>query len=108
MEEKLTFIYDGQCPFCNHFAELLELKSNIPSIEFKDARDYPDELPSSYDMDIKGALLISDDNMLSGANAINYICSKLKKPSDSLLSILALHPICKLIKYKLLALTLID
>tara|TARA_Y100001968_G_scaffold301689_1_gene314224 strand:- start:24302 stop:24682 length:381 start_codon:yes stop_codon:yes gene_type:complete len=89
MDEKLTFIYDGQCPFCNQFAELLELKSNIPSIEIKDARSFPVELPSSYDIDVEGALLIADDQMLSGANAINYICSKLKDPSDNLLKILA-------------------
>ena len=27
-----TFIYDGECPFCNHFAELLELKSKVSNI----------------------------------------------------------------------------
>ena len=28
MTSNFTFIYDGECPFCNHFAELLELKAN--------------------------------------------------------------------------------
>ena len=32
MNANLTFIYDGECPFCNHFAELLELKSKINKI----------------------------------------------------------------------------
>ena len=27
MTSNYTFIYDGECPFCNHFAELLEIKS---------------------------------------------------------------------------------
>ena len=32
MEDRLTFIYDGECPFCNHFAELIELKSKLSDI----------------------------------------------------------------------------
>ena len=33
-----TFIYDGECPFCNHFAELLEIKSKITNINILDGR----------------------------------------------------------------------
>ena len=29
MTSELTFIYDGECLFCNHFADLIELKSKI-------------------------------------------------------------------------------
>ena len=90
LNNKLVFIYDGQCPFCNHFAELLELKSNLPNIQIKDARDNPPEIPKGYDMDIKGAILINNNEILSGANAINYICSNINKPSNSLLLILSL------------------
>ena len=88
MNNKLVFIYDGQCPFCNHFAELLELKSNIPNIQIKDARDHPPEIPKGYDMDINGAILINNNEILSGANAINYICSNISQPSNQLLQIL--------------------
>ena len=38
MKTEITFIYDGECPFCNHFAELLELKSKIKNITILDAR----------------------------------------------------------------------
>ena len=38
MNTNLTFIYDGECPFCNHFAELLELKSKINKISILDGR----------------------------------------------------------------------
>ena len=41
-ESTLTFIYDGECPFCNHFAELLELKSKINNISILDGRKNPD------------------------------------------------------------------
>ena len=90
MDKKLVFIYDGECPFCNHFAELIELKSNIPYLEIKDARNKPPELPREYDIDSKGALLVTSNQMLSGAEAINFICSKLSDPSDPLLKILKL------------------
>ena len=89
MDSKLVFIYDGQCPFCNHFAQLLELKSNLPNIVIKDARQRPDELPLGYDIDSKGALLVKDNEILNGAKAINWICSQIKDPSDSLLNILS-------------------
>ena len=88
MKNKLIFIYDGECPFCNYFAELLELKSNLPNLQIKDARDKPPEMPCEYDIDKKGAILINEGTMLYGANAINYICSQIENPSDGLLEIL--------------------
>ncbi len=88
MSRNLIFIYDGECPFCNQFAELLELKSNLPDIQIKNARSNPPEVPKGYDMDIQGALLIKDDEILSGANAINWICSQINEPSSTLLQIL--------------------
>ncbi len=89
MYNKLVFIYDGQCPFCNQFAELLELKSNLPNIQIKNARDNPAEIPSWYDMDVYGAILIKDDEMLQGSNAINWICSHIRQPSGPLLKALS-------------------
>ncbi len=89
MDQKIIFIYDGECPFCNYFAELLELKSNIKNIQIKDARKNPSELPEGYDMDLKGAILVINDKMLYGANAINWICSQIKMPSNTLLEILS-------------------
>ena len=40
-----------------------------------------------YDLN-KGAILISDENIMHGADAINWICSEIKEPSDSLLEVL--------------------
>jgi len=88
MASKIVFIYDGQCPFCNQFAELLELKSGLPNLEVKNARESPPEIPEGYDMDIKGAILLKENEMLYGAEAINWICSQLNKPSGPLLKIL--------------------
>ena len=90
MENKLIFIYDGACPFCNHFAGLLEVKSQIPNIEIIDGRSQPPEMPEDYDMDEQGALLICADKFLSGPDAINFLCTKINNPSARLLSVLTL------------------
>ena len=91
MSDKRLFIYDGDCPFCNHFAQLLELKRSLPEFEIIDGRK---NLPllsklykQGYDLN-KGAILIHNKNIMHGANAINWICSKIDKPSNSLLEIL--------------------
>ena len=57
-------------------------------IQIKDARENPPEIPLGYDMDEQGAILISDRQLMTGANAINFICSQMNEPSDKLLTIL--------------------
>tara|TARA_Y100001968_G_scaffold324734_1_gene364690 strand:+ start:504 stop:905 length:402 start_codon:yes stop_codon:yes gene_type:complete len=91
MSDKKLFIYDGECPFCNYFAQLIELKSSIPEFEILDGRK---NLPlltqlynQGYDLN-KGAILLINENILHGPNAINWICSEVKDPSDSLLEVL--------------------
>ena len=93
MSAKLVFLYDGECPFCNHFSELLELRSGLPELTIKDARDNLPEMKSllerGYDLD-NGAILLKGDEVLHGAHAINWICSQITKPSDELLKLIAL------------------
>ena len=91
MSDKSLFIYDGECPFCNHFAQLLQLKSCLPELEILDGRE---NLPllsqlynQGYDLN-KGAIVINNENIMHGAEAINWICSQIKEPSDSLLEVL--------------------
>ena len=92
MKSKLTFIYDGECQFCNKFAELLELKSGLPNLLVMNGRE---NLPllrklfkDGYDLD-QGAILLKDDDILHGPKAINWICSHIEAPSDGLLKILS-------------------
>ena len=91
-ESTLTFIYDGECPFCNHFAQLLELKSKIHNLSILDGRKNPelikDLLKKGYDLD-KGAILLKNKEILHGANAINTICKLIKEPSSKLLGVLS-------------------
>ena len=91
MSNKTLFIYDGECIFCNHFAQLLELKSNLPSFEILDGRKNLEKLTQlykkGYDLD-RGAILIKNGEIKHGADAINMICTEIKEPSDSLLEVL--------------------
>tara|TARA_Y100001968_G_scaffold125629_1_gene114632 strand:+ start:99 stop:500 length:402 start_codon:yes stop_codon:yes gene_type:complete len=91
MSDKTLFIYDGECPFCNHFAQLLELKSSIPSLEILDGRENLQQLTQlykkGYDLN-KGAILIKNGEIKHGSDAINFICSEIKEPKDSQLEIL--------------------
>ena len=92
MNTNLTFIYDGECPFCNHFAELLELKSKINKITILDGRKNTEIIKSlldkGYDID-RGAILLNDDDIFHGAEAINKICNQINNPSGKLLKLLS-------------------
>ncbi len=92
MTSNYTFIYDGECPFCNHFAELLEIKSNVNNIKILDGRKnltlITSLLEKGYDID-KGAILLKDEDIFHGAEAINTICKEMKNPTSSLLLLLS-------------------
>jgi len=92
MTSNYIFIYDGECPFCNHFAELLEIKSKITNIEIIDGRKnlslINSLLDQGYDLD-KGAILLKDEEIFHGAEAINTICKQVNNPSSSLLFLLS-------------------
>ena len=92
MTSNFTFIYDGECPFCNNFAELLEIKSKINNIKILDGRKnlsiIRSLLEKGYDLD-KGAILLKDDDIFHGAKAINVICKEFNNPSSNLLKILS-------------------
>mgnify|MGYP003304699629 FL=1 len=91
MSDKILFIYDGECPFCNHFAQLLELKSSLPELEILDGRKNLALLSQLYNQGYdlnKGAILIKNEKIMHGADAINLICSEIKEPSNSLLEVL--------------------
>ncbi len=92
MTANFTFIFDGECPFCNHFAELLEIKSKIKNIKLLDARKnlsiVKDLQEKGYDID-KGAILLKDNDIFHGAEAINTICKQINYPSGNLLRLLS-------------------
>ena len=83
MTSNYIFVYDGECPFCNHFAELLEIKSKLNNIKILDGRKnltlIKSLLDKGYDID-KGAILLKDEEIFHGADAINTICKQINNP----------------------------
>ena len=71
--------------------KLLDLKSSIPSLKILDGRKNISQLASlyrqGYDLN-KGAILLNNQKILHGADAINWICLQIKDPNDSLLELL--------------------
>ena len=92
MTNELTFIYDVECPFCNNFAELLELKSKIENITILDGRKnmklINSLLDKGYDLD-EGAILLKKNNIYHGAEAIKTVCQQINNPSGNLLKLLS-------------------
>ena len=92
-DSSFTFIFDGECPFCNHFAELLELKSKVKNLSILDARKneklVKELLNKGFDID-QGAVLLTEDKIFHGHEAINKICNQIISPSSKLLKILTM------------------
>lgn len=81
------FVYDGGCPFCNHFAELCELRSGINGFEICDGRadkKLRDELKSQGLNLRDGAILLVGDHAFHGAEAIQWVSQQMDPSSQVL------------------------
>ncbi|MFM9046222.1 MAG: DCC1-like thiol-disulfide oxidoreductase family protein [Cyanobium sp.] len=89
--EAPILVFDGDCPFCRHFAELSELRSGIPGLVIRDGRG-DRELRQAlarrgYHLR-DGAMVIEGDRVWHGAAAISWLCARME-PSAALLGVLA-------------------
>ncbi|MGB5134226.1 MAG: DCC1-like thiol-disulfide oxidoreductase family protein [Prochlorococcaceae cyanobacterium] len=86
-----VLVFDGGCPFCRHFAELSELRGGIPDLQIRDGRsDHALRLELArrgYRLG-SGAMLLLNGEVLHGAEAIQWICARMR-PSARLLRLLA-------------------
>ncbi|KZR85895.1 hypothetical protein SynBIOSE41_01286 [Synechococcus sp. BIOS-E4-1] len=86
----LTLVYDGGCPFCRHFAQRSELMGGLPDLVIRDGRSdhaLRTELRNKgFDLS-NGAVLMDQDNIWHGSEAIAMLCQQLS-PSDPLLRLL--------------------
>ncbi len=88
---KPLFIYDGGCPFCKYFAELVELKSGIDGLNICDGRS--DQVLARYLAESgfslrNGAVLLVEGNIFYGDAAIHWLCLRMN-PSTSLLKLIS-------------------
>lgn len=73
---RLSVIYDGECPFCAAFVKLYALRKNIGEIELIDARTRPDLVRElrTQDMEInEGMVVIWQGHYYHGANAMHLL-----------------------------------
>tara|TARA_Y100000589_G_C27119549_1_gene615783 strand:- start:1045 stop:1443 length:399 start_codon:yes stop_codon:yes gene_type:complete len=89
--EEIKFIYDGECPFCTFFAELIELKSSLKNLQILDARKNKPLIKKlfeeGYDIN-KGSIIQYGTTTINGSEAVNFICKRIDNPSDSLMKFL--------------------
>lgn len=87
----IVLVFDGGCPFCRHFAELSELRSGIPGLEIRDGRSdtaLRRQLAARGYQLRDGAMVLEGQRVWHGAEAIAWICARMK-PSVALLQVLA-------------------
>ena len=86
----LTLIYDGGCPFCRHFAQRSELMGGLPDLVIRDGRSDHElrAMLRSKGFNLSnGAVLMDEDQIWHGSEAISMLCRHLS-PSDPLLQLL--------------------
>ena len=69
-----TLIYDGNCPFCRHWAHDLDRFFSAPPTAVSSASIDLDALGLSHDDVQRYVWLITDDEHVAGAAAIASIC----------------------------------
>ena len=86
-----VLVFDGGCLFCRHFAELSELRSGIADLQIRDGRadqELRRELERRGYRLRDGAMVLAGDQVLHGAEAIAWLCARMR-PSAALLQVLA-------------------
>ncbi len=86
----LTLVYDGGCPFCRHFAQRSELMGGLPNLVIRDGRSDHElrAMLRSKGFNLSnGAVLMDEDQIWHGSEAISMLCRHLS-PSDPLLQLL--------------------
>ena len=84
-------VFDGECPFCRHFAELSEGSSGIPDLVIRDGRSDHALRASLRERGYHlrdGAMVVTGDRVLHGADAVHWICARMR-PGAPLLRLLA-------------------
>lgn len=83
-------VFDGGCLFCRHFAELSELRSGIAGLQIRDGRSdhaLRQQLSQRGYPLRDGAVLLVGNQVLHGAEAIQWLCARMR-PSAALLQLL--------------------
>ena len=86
----LTLVYDGGCPFCQHFALRSELAAGLPELSIVDGREQHQlrHQLRQRGLDLTdGAVLLEGDQAWHGSAAIAELCGRMQA-SEPLLQLL--------------------
>lgn len=81
MRSKPVLLYDGQCPFCASYVELLRLRESFPDLQLVDAREVARHpalaLLSARGLKIDdGMALVDGDTIHHGAASIHALADR--------------------------------
>ncbi len=75
-EQTLQIIYDGECPFCSRYVQLIRLQSAVGHVELISARDdhvvVKALLKQGYDLD-KGMVVSYKNSIYFGEDAVHFL-----------------------------------
>lgn len=80
---KITVIYDGDCPFCKNFVMVANLRKSYETLRLINARQTDNEAVqfvrnNGYDLN-KGMIVMLEDKILYGSDAANFIAVHCKE-----------------------------
>jgi predicted DCC family thiol-disulfide oxidoreductase YuxK len=81
MKKSAFLAYDGECPFCANYVELLRLRESFPELEMIDARQAPDHpavrLIRQRGLRLDdGMALVEGDVIYHGADSIHALANR--------------------------------
>ena len=81
MSNAIILVYDGKCPFCANYVQLLQLREAFPGIELVDARESPHHpavrqlRQSGFRLD-DGMALLDGDRVFHGADSVHALATR--------------------------------
>lgn len=74
--DKIRLIYDGDCPFCSKYAQLVRFREAVGEVQMLNAREHPEIVQEMKGRGVnldKGMALTINENVYHGADAVNRI-----------------------------------
>ena len=75
--DKITIVYDGECPFCKNYVRLMALRQQVDEVELVDAREQDHPCVKSLrarGLDLnEGMAAIFGDTIYYGSDAVVFI-----------------------------------
>jgi predicted DCC family thiol-disulfide oxidoreductase YuxK len=74
--DKIRLIYDGDCPFCSKYAQLVRFREAAGEVKILNAREHPEIVSEMKAKGVnldKGMALTINDDIYHGAEAVNRI-----------------------------------